>query len=121
MHRTQRRGVAAFYIIVLMTLLCGVASLAVDYGRVQLAKTELRRAADAAARAGASSVPADITTATSLAVKYAALNVADGSPVELDPSNDIDFGLWTSSTKTFTKLTGNSLTGANAIRVTARR
>ncbi len=121
MYRSRKRGIAALYMIVLMALLCGAASLAVDYGRVQLTKTELRRAADAAARAGASSVPADVETARSLAVKYAGLNNADGTPVVLDPASDIDFGLWSSTTKQFTPLSGSSLTSANAIRVIARR
>lgn len=121
MRHSNRKGVAALYMIIMMAALCGVASLAVDYGRVQLAKTELRRAADAAARAGASSVFTDTSVARSLAIQYAALNTADGSPVVLDSTKDIDLGSWDSSAKKFTVLTGSGLTSANAIRVTARR
>ena len=47
----RRSGVTVVYTIILLTALIGLASLAVDYARVQLAKTELQRAADAAARA----------------------------------------------------------------------
>jgi uncharacterized membrane protein len=51
---TTRRGMSLMWAIGCMTGLCAIASLAVDYGRVQVVKSELRRAADAAARAGSS-------------------------------------------------------------------
>src|SRR5258705_13678730 len=49
----SRRGIAAIYSILMLVVLCGMVSMGVDLGRVQLAKTELRGAADAAARAAA--------------------------------------------------------------------
>jgi Flp pilus assembly protein TadG len=121
-HRPGRRwprGVASYYLVICMVALCGICSLGVDLGRVQLVKTELRRAADAAARAGASGLP-DVTQATSLATQYAQLNKADGSPVALD-ATDIELGTWSKTNKTFTVLTGAARSGANAVRVTARR
>ena len=48
--RPASAGMALVYGIVMVTVLLAFASLAVDLGRVQLAKTELRQAADAAAR-----------------------------------------------------------------------
>jgi hypothetical protein len=95
-------------------------SLAVDYGRAQVAKTELMRAADAAARAAAANVPADLTAARATASQFAALNSADGSAVNLLDS-DIVFGSWDPATKTFTALNGVALANANAVQVTARR
>ena len=47
---SRRRGVAIIYIIVVLIVMLGFCSFAVDLGRVQTAKTELRRAADAAAQ-----------------------------------------------------------------------
>src|SRR5437660_1393788 len=55
-HFSRGRGVAMWYAIVLMTVLCMLLSLAVDFGRAQLVKTEMRRAADAGARAAASAI-----------------------------------------------------------------
>jgi uncharacterized membrane protein len=113
------RGVASYYLVICMVALCGICSLGVDLGRVQLVKTELRRAADAASRAGASGLP-DVAQAISLASQYAQLNNADASPVALD-ATDIELGTWNKTNKTFTVLTGAARSGANAVRVTARR
>lgn len=104
-----------------MTVLVGLCSLGADYGRVQLAKTELHRAADAAARAAVSGISSGITTAQDLAVAYGSYNAADGYGVTIDSASDVEFGTWDSTTKTFTVLTGAARSGANAIRVTARR
>jgi hypothetical protein len=104
-----------------MAVLTGFVSLAVDVGRVQVVKTELRQAADAAARAGAGAMEAGIPFGRSEAVKYAAKNNADGTPVVLNSTEDIQFGKWDSSTKTFEVLTGSALDKANACRVLARR
>ena len=42
-------------------------------------------------------------------------------PVVVDPDADVEFGAWNDSTKTFTVLTGAAQSGADAVRVTARR
>jgi hypothetical protein len=84
------------YILISIVVLMGFCSLAVDLGRVQTAKTELRRAADAAARSavyslssGAGSGP--IKTA---AYNMAAANNADGTPVLIDKNTDVEFIKW---------------------------
>jgi hypothetical protein len=94
-------------------------SFAVDLGRVQLAKTELQRAADAAARFGATGLATGTTTARDNAVAAAADNAADGHAVVLRES-DVSFGKWDSSANTFTALNPSS-SQINAIRVAARR
>jgi hypothetical protein len=99
---------------------CAIASLAVDYGRVQVVKSELRRAADAAARAAASDV-ANTTNAETLAVQYAAANTADGGSVILVPATDMKFITWNPNSRTYTELTGSARSNANAIRVQTRR
>ena len=42
-HNRRRRGVVIYYMTFAMIALCGVCSLAVDLGRVQVTKAELRR------------------------------------------------------------------------------
>src|ERR1043166_1705904 len=81
----RRAGMSILYLIGGMSVFIGFTSFAVDYGRVQMAKTELRRAADAAARAGASAL-GSYGTAQNLAVQYAGLNTCNGSSVVISPS-----------------------------------
>jgi hypothetical protein len=90
----------------------------VDYARVQLAKTELQRGADAAARYAASTLSSGTATACSNAVACAAQNTADGQSIVLDPNLDVEFGTWNSSTKTFTPSAGSNI---DAVRISAHR
>src|SRR5436305_747566 len=76
-RRITRKGVSLVYVAASMTALAGMISFAVDYGRVQLAKTELRKAADSAARAGAFGL-GNYVTAQNLAVQFAGANNVDG-------------------------------------------
>jgi hypothetical protein len=94
-------------------------SFAVDWGHVQLVKTELQRAADAAARYGAAGLEQSPGHARSNAIAAAADNTADGSAVTIQNS-DVEFGSWNASTQTFTVLPPGS-SSVNAVRVTARR
>src|SRR5437588_8390759 len=87
-----RRGIAAVYSILMLVALCGLVSMGVDLGRVQVAKTELRAAADAAARAGVAGLATSVSQAQSDAVATAAANNCDGSAVVLDSTLDIEFG-----------------------------
>jgi hypothetical protein len=119
--RTGRGGLAAIYLVVMLVALTGIASLAVDWGRVQLVKTQLQRAADAASRAAAAQLGNGVSAVQNAAVTWAGYNTADGSSVVLDSATDVEFGTWDSTNKTFTVLTGAAQSGANAVRVTARR
>jgi len=95
-----------------MGFILAMVSLAVDVGRVQLAKTELRRAADAAARYAASGISS--STHIARAQTAAAENTVDGASLALLTS-DIELGNWTGGVFTAAG------TPSNAIRVTARR
>lgn len=106
--------------IVYMVAICALCSLGVDFGRVQLAKTELRRAADSAARAAAAGLATDASEAIRLAKLYAQHNKVDGQPLALE-TGDIEFGRWDRKNATFELLTGDSINSANAVHVTARR
>src|SRR5262249_16872127 len=111
----------SIYAMVAMTAIVAFSSLGVDWGRVQLTKTELRCAADAAARYGLAGVGSGVTNAQDRAIAAASDNKADGSPVVLDRNLDIEFGSWNTATRTFTVLAGTDRNAANALRVTARR
>jgi hypothetical protein len=99
MNRKQRKGVALIYITVAMTAMLGFCSLAVDLGRAQMVKTQLRSTADAAARSAA----LGITTGTSIAdaIDIANRNTADGKPVVILPS-DVVLGYWDTNLRVFT-------------------
>jgi len=118
--RSQRhRGVTLLYVCVGMVVLIGMTSLAVDVARVQVTKTELQRAADAAARYGASALGSYQTVRT-YAKDAADDMTADGRTVTL-VNSDIEFGTWNRLSRTFTLLTGTNRDTANAIRVSSGR
>ncbi|MGA2583799.1 MAG: pilus assembly protein TadG-related protein [Tepidisphaeraceae bacterium] len=110
------------YVVVSLAVMLGFCSLAVDLGRVQVAKTELRRAADAAARAGVAQLLSSGTSAAqSAAISMAAQNYCDGSAVVLTNSQ-VQVGIWNSSSHSFsTSGTPDNITTFNAIKVMARR
>lgn len=109
------------YVSMSMSVMMGFVSLAVDLGRVQVAKTELRRTADAAARAAAAGISSGVSTAQANASSIVALNTVDGSTASIVVDSDVEFGTWSSENRTFTVLTGANRSNANAIRVTMRR
>ncbi len=119
-RRKQRSGVSLIYIIIGMAVLLMFASLAVDLGRAQLVKTELRRVADAASRYGAASLSSgNVSTVQANAIDAANDNTVDGATFNITNS-DIEFGTWSTTSKTLTVLSGSSRSSANAIRITAR-
>jgi hypothetical protein len=81
-----------------MTAILAFCSLGTDFGRVQVAKTELRRAVDAAARAAALACYQGKTTAQARAdaIATAAQNTVDGQPLVLTAA-DVVVGKWTGS------------------------
>jgi hypothetical protein len=108
--RRHRRsaGISILYTVGLVVVLAAFASLAVDIGRVRLAATEVQVAADAAARAAADSLPITLDKTVQNASDTALANgvidedesnsTANGARinpgVELDPTDDIEFGVW---------------------------
>jgi hypothetical protein len=105
------------YVLVAMTAMVAFASLGVDVARVQLAKTELRRAADAAARHAAMTMPKGSAAVRSAAVAAAGDNKADGVAVVLATS-DVQWGKWDPVARMFTK---TAFSAATAVEVTAER
>jgi len=109
----QRRGVSLVYVCVAMFVLIGFCSLAVDLGRVQVAKSELERTADAAARAGAASLSSGVSAVQTAAHNVAVGNTCDGSAVSIDSVNNVVFLNWPSTTP----LVGSAQSSANAVQV----
>jgi Flp pilus assembly protein TadG len=112
----RRRGFIQVYILFAFTVLLGFCSLAVDFGRAQVIKTELRRAADAGARAGvyALSTGATTSSAKTAAVNIVNTNTADGAQLNITTSSVLT-GNWSSGTFT------NGGSPTNAIKVTISR
>jgi len=125
------------YMVVVFVALIAFVSLAVDMGRWRLAGTELQGSTDAAARAGADSLPlstqAVLDNSTDAADLNGVLDAAtnDGERtnpgVELDLTDDIELGLWDPTARTFTEIADKSNTtrderrGSNAVHVMGRR
>jgi Flp pilus assembly protein TadG len=86
------------YAVFAMVVLLLISSLAVDLGRVQLAKTEMQCAVDAAARAAVAYLPDDQAGARAAAISMAAAHTVDGRPLVLQ-SGDVVFGKWNATTK----------------------
>ncbi|MGA3067962.1 MAG: TadG family pilus assembly protein [Tepidisphaeraceae bacterium] len=113
---SHRRGAAFVYVILVMTALFAFLGLAVDMARAEVAKSELRRVADAAARAAVSQIAVGTSAAQTAATSVASQNYVDGVPITLNLS-DIIVGNWNSTTNTFTA----GGTPSNAVEVYARR
>ena len=79
-------------------------------------KTQLQVAADSAAMAAAANMSATQSQMDTIAQQFAAYHQAGGKAVTLQNS-DIQYGLWDSTSRTFT----SSSQAGNAIKITARR
>ena len=92
--RRIRRGMSMVYAAVAMIAILMVISLTVDMGRAQLAKTELRRAVDAAARYGAAGLSSGVATVQTRVVDAANDNKVDGQTLNIDVNTELEFGTW---------------------------
>jgi Flp pilus assembly protein TadG len=102
------------WVMVAVVALMGMASLAIDYGRAQVVKTELQRAVDSAARYGAAGLRVDTATAVANARAAAGDNtVDDGSAINAT----VQSGRWISGTSTFVPNANPN----NAVQVLATR
>jgi Flp pilus assembly protein TadG len=105
-----------------LTALTGFVSLGVDWGHVQLVKLELQRAADAAARSAASTIPSGPSAARASAIATAGQNTVDyGNTSVSVAAADVEFGSFDPVTKSFNAYAGAAEASASAVRVTARR
>ncbi len=89
----QRRGAILVLVVMLMVVFLMMAAFTIDVGYMQLTKTQLRVAADAAARAGSGALSrgGDEAAAMAAAQAVAARNDVAGEPLQLK-SSEIEFG-----------------------------
>ncbi|MBX3421216.1 MAG: VWA domain-containing protein [Pirellulaceae bacterium] len=89
----QRCGAAAILVVSMMVVFVLTAAITVDYAHMQLVRSELRLATDAAAKAGAEALSRTQSTsqATNQAIEYASLNPVANRQVQVTPQ-DVIFG-----------------------------
>jgi Flp pilus assembly protein TadG len=121
-NQHHRSGATLPYLAMAMFVLIGFASFAVDWGRVQLVKTELQRTSDAAAMAAASNLGAGGTIAQikSEAALWAGKNTTDGGNAVALADADVEPGVWDDAAHSFTAA-ATVTAETNAVRVTTRR
>ncbi len=118
----QRGGMVLVVVALSLGVLLGVAALVVDLGYLSSSQAQLQAAADAASHAGAmqlDSTEDGLTAAAQAAEDVASFNIVSGQPLTLDPTTDIQIGIWDIPSATFTE--GGATVAINAVRVTARR
>ena len=92
---------SVLYVGIVLVAVFAMATLAMDYGRVQLAKTQLRIAVDCSAKYAVQWVSSGATTALAKANDAAADNKVDGNTITFG-SGDVTVGYWNSQTRAFT-------------------
>ncbi|MGC3968224.1 MAG: VWA domain-containing protein [Pirellulales bacterium] len=111
---SQRRGIIIVLTAILLVFMLGMIAFAVDVGYIANARTEIQRATDSAAYAGAGALVNGTAAATTSAQQFLVANKVAGTA--LNTSNSvIEYGFWDTNNRTFT-VTNNS---PNAIRVRA--
>ena len=89
------------YLTIIMAVVFGFASLALDFGRVQLAKTQLHIVADSAAKYAVRWVGAGATKAAQQANVVTNDNKVAGEKITF-AAGDVQVGYWTYQNRTFT-------------------
>ncbi|MCA9246995.1 MAG: VWA domain-containing protein [Planctomycetales bacterium] len=85
----QRRGAIIVLCVLFVVILLAMAAFSVDVAYMQLVRTELRSATDAAAKAGVEALvrEQDGTAAITAAINIAAANEVAGKPLQLNTSD----------------------------------
>ncbi len=119
--RSKRRGAMIIVVMLAMVVLLVMTVLAVDVAYMQLVRTELRTAADAASRAGTEALARtqSVKAATDAALDTASKNLVAGKPLKLS-AGDIEFGsALAQGNGSFTFSPG--IAPVNSVRVLGRR
>ncbi len=98
-----------------MVVMAGMVAFAVDCGYMSLVRGQLQVAADSAAMAATGVMGSSQSDPVEVAQQFAGYHVAGGKNVSLE-TTDIQYGVWDSSSRSFTP---TSQIG-NALRITAR-
>ena len=94
-RRGERRGATIVLVAMLITVLIGVAGIAIDFARMYEYRNELQTVADAAATAGAIEIlhPNRAGTVQSIAVTYGDSNRVEGQQARV-ATGDVQCGKW---------------------------
>lgn len=111
---TPRRGVIIVLTALLMVFMLAMIAFAVDIGYIANARTEIQRATDAAAYAGAGDLVYGTAAAGASADSYLLMNKVAGQTLKSSGAT-YEFGNWDATNRAFTVTN----TTPNAIRVTA--
>jgi hypothetical protein len=107
------------YSFSLMVIMLAMISLGVDYGRMQLIKTEMQRTADVTARGALQMYTNDGSTIATIIAPLMATN--NFNPVDansgVQPTITVTWGWWNAATSTFTAGSGSPM----AVKVTVSR
>jgi Putative Tad-like Flp pilus-assembly len=117
----RRHGVVLAFLVLLLVMFAAITSLAVDYGRVQLIKSEMQRTADATARGYMYYYNTQGQTYANS--KGPALYSSKNNPIDANsgtaPTVTVTWGYWSTTSNVFT--TTNTTGYAPAVKVTVTR
>lgn len=100
-RRPSRRGATIVLLAIMMTALMAMVAFSVDTGYMLSIKTELKRAADSGALAGAGRLVDGQSAAQAEVTQFVQMNPVGKEPVE-GADLQIDFGEWDPDAKSFT-------------------
>lgn len=103
-QQAPKRGLTVIFFSMMLVGMMGFIALSVDLGYVATVKTELKRATDAGALAGAGALVQGPQEAMDRVYEYIALNPVGGRTVSLDQVN-VQLGHWNTQTRTFSPST----------------
>lgn len=119
------RAAVVVYVAISMTVVMGVAALAVDIGALYSAQAELQRAADSAALAAAADLISESddpqADATEAANRFANLNEVQNASTSVDSGGNIEFGHATLNVASGRWDFSSGAEPTDAVRVTLRR
>lgn len=118
----SRTGATMVMVAILITVLLGMAAMAIDVSRLFVMREQLQTASDAAALAGAVELLHQRSDAVAgTAVDYARLNRVEAQQPDVSPV-DVELGIWDFGAGLFTPVPKANWTeaGVNAVRVTSR-
>ncbi|MCA9265156.1 MAG: VWA domain-containing protein [Planctomycetales bacterium] len=120
--RRDRRGAMLILIAICLPIFLIMLVLSIDVAYMQLSKTELRTATDAAARAGSRmlSMTQDVDAARAEAVEAASRNLVAGAGLQLD-DGDIEIGFSSRPDDVSRFEFTTPVDAPNSVRVTGRR
>jgi hypothetical protein len=116
LQRHRRRGSVLLYTTATLIAIIGFAAVAIDFGALRLAKTELQTAADAAALYGVTGLDRSPAEARRRVRESLAENPVQGRQIQVSDAR-IEFGVWDVRAREFRSLPERMAGTATAIRV----